>query len=121
MWEQERWSNRKTKDEQNKRVLRQNIQRHGIKRDIKENRCRVKNTILMDIWSKPTLSPFKLYYLNGGLPHSNNQLYTSTAFYEPSTTYTTLKIQPPWLCCQQTQQTANRHLRSLDSVLVWRQ
>lgn len=50
-------------DEQNKRVLRQNIQRHGIKRDIKENRCRVRNTKLMDIWSKPTLSPFKLQYI----------------------------------------------------------
>lgn len=41
----ERWSNkRKTKDEQNKGVLRQNY-----KRDIKENGCRERNTILMDI------------------------------------------------------------------------
>lgn len=44
-------------------VLRWNIQRDIIKRDIKENGCTVMNTILMDIPSKPGLPPFKQYYL----------------------------------------------------------
>lgn len=54
MCERERWSNnRKTKD---RGLLRQHIQRDVINRDIKD---RVWNTILMDNWSKPVLSPLK--------------------------------------------------------------
>lgn len=63
MWG-ERWSNkREAKDEQNKRVLRQNIQRDVIKRDIKENGYSLMNTLLMDIQSKHVLPLFKQYYL----------------------------------------------------------
>lgn len=44
--ERERWGQwGQTKDKQNKGVLRQNIQKDLIKRDIKENGCRVRNTI----------------------------------------------------------------------------
>lgn len=65
MCERVRRSNKRKTDEKNKGALRQNIQRDVIKSNIKENRCRVRNTVLIDNWSKPVLPPFKKYYLNG--------------------------------------------------------
>lgn len=42
------------------------------------------------------------------------QLCNSTAFHERRQHSLHFKMPPPWSCCQQTQQTANRHSRSLD-------